>query len=98
MTSDALADSTARLERLLERIMRETDPLKYAELGAQIWRVFDERDLLKSVLSLQKPATDKANTQEPALIRENRKSCDTLLRETPLRSRLKCFRALLPTT
>jgi hypothetical protein len=40
---DAFADSTARLERLLEQIMRETDPIKYDDLGAEIWRVLHER-------------------------------------------------------
>jgi hypothetical protein len=52
------ADSTARLERLLEQIMRETDPIKYDELGAEIWRVLHERDRLKSVLAIQERGKD----------------------------------------
>ena len=31
--SDNLADSTARLERLVAQIMKETDPVKYDEIG-----------------------------------------------------------------
>lgn len=42
--SEPLADSSARLELLLEQIMKETDPVKYDQLGAEIWRVLRERD------------------------------------------------------
>ncbi len=41
---DPLADTTARLERLVEQAMKETDPDKNAELCAEIWRVLSERD------------------------------------------------------
>ena len=51
---DAVADSTEQLERLLKQIMSETDPIKYAKLGAEIWRVLDHRDRLKSVIATQK--------------------------------------------
>ena len=51
---DAFADSTARLERLVEQIMKEKDPEKCDELGAEIWRVLDERDCLRSALAIQK--------------------------------------------
>ena len=44
--SDRLAESTARLERLLQQIKKETDPAKYDELAAEIWRVLDERERL----------------------------------------------------
>ena len=44
---DPLADSTAVLERLLDQIMKETDPVKYDELGAEIWRILSERERLK---------------------------------------------------
>ena len=44
--SDNLADSAARLERLVARIMKETDPVKYDELGAEIWRALSERERL----------------------------------------------------
>ena len=46
--SDPLADLNARLKRLLEQTMKETDPAKYDDLGAEIWRVLSERELLKS--------------------------------------------------
>ena len=36
--SDELADSTARLQELLERVMKEKDPEKYDELSAEIRR------------------------------------------------------------
>jgi hypothetical protein len=51
---DAFADSTARLERLVEQIMKEKDPEKCDELGAEIWRVLDERGCLRSALAIQK--------------------------------------------
>ena len=41
--SDDLADSTARLERLVAQIMKETDPVKYDEIGSEIWRALSER-------------------------------------------------------
>ena len=44
--SDNLADSTARLERLVERIMKETDPVKYDDIGTEIWRALSERERL----------------------------------------------------
>lgn len=55
---DALADSTDQLERLLKQIMSETDPIKYDELGAQIWRDLDQRDQLKSVSAIHKQGKD----------------------------------------
>jgi hypothetical protein len=36
---DPLADLNARLKRLLEQTLKETDPAKYDDLGAEIWRV-----------------------------------------------------------
>lgn len=42
--SEPLADSSSRLELLLEQIMKETDPVKYDQLGAEIWRVLREGD------------------------------------------------------
>ena len=45
---------TARLERLLRQVMTETDPVKCDELAAEIWRVLEERDLLRSVSANQK--------------------------------------------
>lgn len=51
---DAFADSTARLEALLARIMKEKDPEKCDELAAEIWRVLEERERLKSALAIQK--------------------------------------------
>jgi len=52
--SDELADSTARLQELLERVMKEKDPEKYDELSAEIRRVLDERETLKQRLAAQK--------------------------------------------
>ena len=56
--ADALADSTARLERLVGQIMKEKDPEKCDELAAEIWRVLKERDRLKSALAIQKQDND----------------------------------------
>jgi len=44
--SDNLADSTARLERLVAQIMKETDSVKHHEIGSEIWRALSERERL----------------------------------------------------
>jgi hypothetical protein len=43
---DRLAELNMRLGQLLRQIMKETDPAKYDELGAEIWRVLSERERL----------------------------------------------------
>jgi hypothetical protein len=45
--SEPLADSDARLKLLLEQVMKEPDPLKYDELGTEIWRALSERERLR---------------------------------------------------
>lgn len=45
-----LADTAARLERLVEQAMKETDPRKCDELGAEIWRVLSERNEVRKAL------------------------------------------------
>jgi hypothetical protein len=47
---DPLADTTARLERLVEQAMKEADPDKSDELCAEIWRVLRERDAARKGL------------------------------------------------
>jgi hypothetical protein len=44
--SENLDDSTARLKQLVERIMEEMDPVKYDEIGCEIWRALSERERL----------------------------------------------------
>ncbi|MFZ0732145.1 MAG: hypothetical protein WAM79_07465 [Candidatus Sulfotelmatobacter sp.] len=44
--SDNLDDSTARLKQLVEQIMNETDPVKYDEIGCEIWGALSERERL----------------------------------------------------
>lgn len=44
---DPLAESTARLAQLLREIMKETDPERYEQLAAEIWRTLREREVLK---------------------------------------------------
>jgi hypothetical protein len=44
--SDSLVDLTTRLGQLVQQIMKETDPAKYDDLGAEIWRVLSERERL----------------------------------------------------
>ena len=46
--SDPLADSSARLAGLLELATKERDPMKVDELAAEIRRVLDEREFLRS--------------------------------------------------
>lgn len=53
--SDPLVDTKARLEQLLAQTLKETDPAKYDELGAEICRVLVERERIKS----QPPSPDK---------------------------------------
>lgn len=43
---DNLTQLAARLERLVSEIMKETDPLRYDELGDEIWQVLSERERL----------------------------------------------------
>ena len=58
--SDNLADSTARLERLVAQIMKETDSLKYDEIGSEIWRALSERErLMKQKSSPVKQSGEK---------------------------------------
>lgn len=45
-----LGDSTTRLERLLKQIISEKDPDKCDQLGAEIWRVLNERDRASQAL------------------------------------------------
>jgi hypothetical protein len=49
--SDPLADTTARLQRLLEVMMQERDPEKCDQLSEEIWRVLEEREVLKEALA-----------------------------------------------
>lgn len=44
--ADDLADSNKHLARLLEQTMKETDPVKYDKLGAEIWRVLRKQERL----------------------------------------------------
>jgi hypothetical protein len=44
--SDNVANSTARLERLVTQIMKEKDPVRYDELCSELWLVLDERERL----------------------------------------------------
>jgi hypothetical protein len=45
-----LAGTTARLQRLLEVVMKETDQAKYEELSEEIWRVLEEREGIKEAV------------------------------------------------
>jgi len=44
--ADHLADLNRHLARLLQQSMKETDPLKYDKLGAEIWQVLREQERL----------------------------------------------------
>ena len=43
---DHLADLNKHLARLLQQTMKETDPVEYDKLGAEIWRVLREQERL----------------------------------------------------
>ena len=49
---DSFADSTARLEKLLELATKEKDPARSDELAAEIRRVLDEREFLRNRLGI----------------------------------------------
>jgi len=49
--SDPLADTTARLQQLLEVVMQERDQAKCDELSEEIWRVLEEREAIKEALT-----------------------------------------------
>jgi hypothetical protein len=59
---DNLTQLTARLERLVSEIMKETDPVRYDELGDEIWQVLRERELLV----MQNPQTVMPCVDPPA--------------------------------
>lgn len=43
---DNLTELTARLERLVSEIMKESDPVRYDVLGDEIWQILGERERL----------------------------------------------------
>jgi len=47
--SDNVANSIARLERLVTQIMREKGPVRYDQLCSQLWLVLDERERLAGI-------------------------------------------------
>ena len=50
--ADHLADLNKHLARLLQQSMKETDPLEYDKLGAEIWQVLGEQERLSDSLTL----------------------------------------------
>lgn len=48
---DALDESTVLLQKLLKQVMKESDPVKYDQLAAEILHVLEERECLKTVLA-----------------------------------------------
>ena len=49
---DGFADSSARLEKLLELATKEKGPARSDELAAEIRRVLDEREFLRNRLGI----------------------------------------------
>jgi hypothetical protein len=89
--SDNLADSTARLEQLVARIMKETDPVKYDEIGSEIWRALSERE------RLMKPKSPPIEHSGESTIKNvaRAQSHDAVLQHTE-RSSLLCQPTLKP--
>jgi hypothetical protein len=50
------ADAIATLEKLVRRIIQESDPLKYDTLGSEIWAGLDKLERLRTHLSDQSVA------------------------------------------
>jgi hypothetical protein len=57
---DKFAESTARLERLVNEVMKEQDPSRYDQLCEEIWLVLAERELRELQRRAAKNETDKA--------------------------------------
>ena len=51
---ESFADSTARLEKLLELATKEKDPARSDELAAEIRRVLNEREFLRNRLGIRR--------------------------------------------
>lgn len=49
--SHALEDTTARLQLLVAKVMKETNRAKCDELSEEIWRVLEEREAIKEALT-----------------------------------------------
>jgi uncharacterized membrane protein YccC len=45
--ADPLAETTRRLEQLLEQIHRENDPAKRDVLSVELWQILEEREQLR---------------------------------------------------
>jgi hypothetical protein len=52
---DPLANTTARLERLLNQAIKESDRDKTDELCAEIWRILHERNEVRRALRVAGP-------------------------------------------
>jgi len=63
--SDDLTDVTAQLEQLVRVIMHESEPQRFDELGAAIWRVLEARENLTKAASRVAKA-DQAAIARPA--------------------------------
>lgn len=50
---DPFAESAALLEDLVQKVMKESDPVKYDQLAAEIRRALDARECLKAVLQTE---------------------------------------------
>jgi len=47
---DAFANSTALLEQLVRQVMKETNPVEYDRLAAEIRQLLEERERLQNAL------------------------------------------------
>lgn len=56
---DAFADSTALLERLVRQVTKETNPVQYDKLAAEIRHVLEERELLRDATALKERLNQK---------------------------------------
>jgi hypothetical protein len=66
--SEDLAESAARLERLVAQMLKETDPAKYDELGSEIWRILGERERLTGAGFLPR-GTERQTVEVPRQFR-----------------------------
>jgi hypothetical protein len=60
---DTISESTLLLQRLVQQVMKEQDPLKYDQLAADIRHVLDVREHLKAVVVMKEKMQDQSPAQ-----------------------------------
>jgi hypothetical protein len=73
--ADDLTDLNKHLARLLQQTMKETDPVEYDKLGAEIWRVLREQERLTNPPSCFGQKTGRASKTVNRIGDKNTANC-----------------------